>query len=116
MLDELLYHNYLPIANIYNSSRFRFGLIITIFNHTNMSFTLPHNYGIKMKHVCYHILSDLHNEFMNSIEEIKTTTAKWLQEGDGHFHVYKLSAEEVEPDEILLDEELVSIDEISKNN
>jgi len=68
-----------------------------------------------MKHVCYHILSDLHNEFLDSMEEVKNITKEWLSEGDAHFQVYKLSAEEVEPDEIILDEELVSLDEISIN-
>ena len=68
-----------------------------------------------MKHICYHILSDLHNEFLNTIEEVKKSTEAWINEGDAHFQIYKLSAEEVEPDEIMLDEELVSLDEIRKN-
>ena len=68
-----------------------------------------------MKHICYHILSDLHNEFLNTIEEVKKSTEAWINEGDTHFQIYKLSAEEVEPDEIMLDEELVSLDEIRKN-
>lgn len=68
-----------------------------------------------MKHVCYHILSDLHNEFFNTLEEVENSTKEWIRNGDAHFQIFKLSTEEVEPDEIILDEELVSLDEVSIN-
>ncbi len=69
-----------------------------------------------MKHTCYHILSDLHDQFCNSIDEVKISTEKWEKEGDGHFKVFRICTEEqVDSDEIILDEELISLDEIRKN-
>lgn len=68
-----------------------------------------------MKHICYHVLSDLHNEFLDTLEEVKQNTQAWVSEGDAHFKVYRLSAVEVEPDEIFLDEELISLEVERKN-
>lgn len=70
-----------------------------------------------MKHVCYHILSDLHNRFFNTIEEVQESTKIWQTEGDDHFKIYKICTEdcECEEDAIILDEELISLDMIRRN-
>lgn len=68
-----------------------------------------------MKHVCYHILSDLHNEFFDTIDEVKQSAANWQNEGDDHFKVFKISTEDSDSDEIILDEELIILEEIRKN-
>lgn len=68
-----------------------------------------------MKHICYHILSDKHNQFCDCIEEVKLSTERWEKEGDGHFKVYRISTEDSDSDDIILDEELISLDEIKSN-
>lgn len=68
-----------------------------------------------MKHYAYHILSDHHNTFCDCIEDVKKSTEQWEKEGDEHIKIYRICTEDFDSDEIILDEELISLDEIRTN-
>ncbi len=71
---------------------------------------------ILMRHTCYHILSDLHDQYCSTIEEVKKATELWRREGDDHFKIFKISTKEgLDADELMLDEKLISLNEIRKN-
>jgi hypothetical protein len=67
-----------------------------------------------MQHFCYHIVTDHHDQYQNTLEETKNLVAKWKEEGDSDFHVYLITTEEVE-DVILVDEVCVQVDQIFSN-
>ena len=68
-----------------------------------------------MKHTCYHVLTEKHDKFLDSLDDARIIAEKWKSEGDSHFQVYKISTEEVGSDEIILDEVVVPLGEIFKN-
>ncbi|MCB9250110.1 MAG: hypothetical protein H6613_16960 [Ignavibacteriales bacterium] len=59
-----------------------------------------------MTHVYYHASADNHDQFANTFQEAKKMVDEWIEEGDHHIKIFKLSADEV-TDYINLDEELV---------
>ncbi|MBK8945744.1 MAG: hypothetical protein IPM32_10825 [Ignavibacteriae bacterium] len=59
-----------------------------------------------MTHICFHARADHHDQFADTFEEAKKIADEWIDEGDSHIQIFKLSADEV-TDYIDLDEELI---------
>jgi dihydropteroate synthase len=59
-----------------------------------------------MTHTCFHAIADHHNQYADSFEEARKITDEWVEEGDAHIQIYKISTDEIS-DYIDLDEELI---------
>ena len=64
-----------------------------------------------MMHTCFHARADHHDQIATSIEEAKKLVDEWVDEGDSHLKIYKISADEI-ADYINVDEELIYLDNI----
>ena len=67
------------------------------------------NWDGKMTHITYHVLTDKHDQYLDSLEAAKDITTDWKNAGESNIKIYKITAEEVEPDVILLDEKPVQL-------
>ncbi len=67
-----------------------------------------------MKHIYYHVSTDKHNAYLDSLEDAKSIATKWNNEGDSNIQVFKTKKRE-EGDVINLGEESLSLKEIFKN-
>jgi len=65
-----------------------------------------------MTHTCFHARADHHDQFANTFEEAKEIVDEWIEEGDEHIKIFKISADEIS-DYINLDEELIYSDDKS---
>ena len=68
-----------------------------------------------MKHTCYHLISDLKNEFLSDLKEVKVKINKWKEDGEGHIKVFKIMTEELGSDAIDLEEKQLDIEHLNKN-
>ena len=68
-----------------------------------------------MQHTCYHVISDHNNEYLGSIQDVKSTIAKWKKSGEAHINVYKIITEDIDSDEIMLSEESIRFDDLNIN-
>ena len=64
-----------------------------------------------MQHICYHIISDHNNQFLNSLSEVKSTVNAWKAEGESRIKIFKIVTEELGSDAINLEEEQLAIDD-----
>jgi len=58
-----------------------------------------------MSHICYHLVSENHNEFLNAIDEVRTKVSDWKGEGDKHIKVFRITTEDLGSDAINLKED-----------
>ena len=63
-----------------------------------------------MKHTYYHVSTDRHSEYLNSLKEAKSIAAKWKNEGDSQIKISKTKKKEY-GDTIFLDEEIIPLTE-----
>lgn len=57
-----------------------------------------------MSHICYHLVSENHNEFLNVLDEVRSSVKNWKSQGDKHIKVFKITTEDLGSDAISLDE------------
>jgi len=65
-----------------------------------------------MKKICYHAISDHNSEFLNTLEDVKTSISKWKEDGDSKIKLYKIMTEETGADYINLEEERVPLENL----
>lgn len=58
-----------------------------------------------MSHICYHLVSENHNEFLNVLDEVRTKVNSWKEEGDKHIKVFRITTEDLGSDAITLAED-----------
>ena len=58
-----------------------------------------------MSHICYHLVSENHNEFLNVLDEVRTKVISWKEEGDKHIKVFRITTEDLGSDAITLAED-----------
>jgi len=68
-----------------------------------------------MKHTCFHIISEHNNEYLGTLQDVKSTLLKWKKNGETHINVYKIVTEDLDSDEIMLTEESIRFDDININ-
>lgn len=68
-----------------------------------------------MKHTCYHLISDLNNEFLNDLKDVKTTVKKWKEDGESYIKIFRIMTEELGSDAINLEEKQLDIEDLNKN-
>jgi hypothetical protein len=69
-----------------------------------------------MLHTCYHIFSDHTDEYVRSLNEVRTKIDKLDAQGKNHIQVSQIFTEEdFDSDAVHLNEVQVSLDEIEKN-
>ena len=47
-----------------------------------------------MRHIYYHVSTDQHNAYLDSLEEAKSIATKWNNEGDSHIQMFKTTKKE----------------------
>ena len=67
-----------------------------------------------MTRIYYHISTDQHNTYLNSLEEAKRVAAQWGINGDSNIRIFKTTKKE-EDDEIDIVKELIPFNESSSN-
>lgn len=68
-----------------------------------------------MHHTCFHIVSDHKDQFFNTVQDVKHTIAKWKDEGESNFRIYRITTEEIDSDEIDLEEHQVDLKDTEIN-
>jgi len=63
-----------------------------------------------MKHIYYHVSTDQHSEYVNSLEDAKSIAAKLKNNGDSHIKLFKTTKKE-KGDTVFLSEESISLNE-----
>jgi len=63
-----------------------------------------------MKQITYHIVTDQHNQYLNTQQEVKNTIEQWDIDEDSNIKIFRIITEEIGYDEIELDEEIFALD------
>lgn len=61
-----------------------------------------------MTHTTYHVLTNKHDKYLNTLKDARKAAKQWKVDGDKSIKIFKITTEEViGTDEILLKEEAV---------